>query len=213
MHHRTSSHLPLCPGCLSLCLPVSVSVPVSVFVPLSVSRCPSLCAGLPLSVLCCVITCCLCFRCAALRVVLCAVLCRLPAASHVARRAASAPLVPCCVRLFLVSPSASSLPGGRDCLLSYFSLSSSACHTFPPVFLAFLALLRCVAQNLAFADFFSRGHDPFTHACKARPLTDVGWTFPSLSLSCHVVVHKKASPEHWRTGVATTNAGHFMTAC
>ena len=111
-----------------LSVPV-VCLSVSLFLCLSpslfLSRCPSLCAGLPLSVLCCVITCCLCFRCAALRVVLCAVLCRLPAASHVARRAASAPLVPCCVRLFLVSPSASSLPGGRDCLLSYFSSVSS----------------------------------------------------------------------------------------
>ena len=32
-------------------------------------------------------------------------------------------------------------------------------------------------------DFFSRGHDPFAHACKARPLTIVGRTSLSVSLS------------------------------
>ena len=31
--------------------------------------------------------------------------------------------------------------------------------------------------------FFSRDHDPFAHACKARPLTTVGWTSLSVSLS------------------------------
>ena len=35
----------------------------------------------------------------------------------------------------------------------------------------------------ALTDSFSRGHDPFAHACKARPLTIVGWTSLSVSLS------------------------------
>ena len=35
----------------------------------------------------------------------------------------------------------------------------------------------------AFTDSFSMGHDPFAHACKARPLTIVGWTSLSVSLS------------------------------
>ena len=36
----------------------------------------------------------------------------------------------------------------------------------------------------ALTDSFSRGHDPFAHACKARPLTIVGW----ISLSVIVIV-------------------------
>ena len=50
--------------------------------------------------------------------------------------------------------------------------------------------LQCVSANLAnrashtsFNRLFSRGHDPFAHACKARPLTIVGWTSLSVSLS------------------------------
>ena len=35
-------------------------------------------------------------------------------------------------------------------------------------------------------DSFSRGYDPYTHACKARPLTTVGRT----SLRCHHLVHR-----------------------
>merc|ERR1712136_702948 len=37
--------------------------------------------------------------------------------------------------------------------------------------------------TLVVTDFFSRGHDPFAHACKARPLTIVGRTSVSVSLS------------------------------
>ena len=37
-------------------------------------------------------------------------------------------------------------------------------------------------------DFFSRGHDPFAHACKARPLTIVGRTSLSVSLSMSFAV-------------------------
>ena len=36
----------------------------------------------------------------------------------------------------------------------------------------------------ALTDFFSWGYDPYTHACKTRPLTTVGWT----SLSVIVIV-------------------------
>ena len=35
----------------------------------------------------------------------------------------------------------------------------------------------------ALTDSFSRGYDPHTHACKAKPLTIVGWTSLSVSLS------------------------------
>ena len=46
----------------------------------------------------------------------------------------------------------------------------------------------------AVTDSFSWGHDPFTHACKARPLTDVGWTFLSVSLS--LSLSKACHQEH-----------------
>ena len=54
-----------------------------------------------------------------------------------------------------------------DCTLSS---TVSQLHTLPRV-----------QGTTASTDSFSRGHDPFTHACKARPLTDVGW--PSLTVS------------------------------
>ena len=41
--------------------------------------------------------------------------------------------------------------------------------------------LPTVQVPSALTFFFLWGHDPFTHACKAR--TDVGWTFLSVSLS------------------------------
>ena len=41
---------------------------------------------------------------------------------------------------------------------------------------------QCKCHQLK-TDFFSWGHDPVTHASKARPLTDVGWTNLSVSLS------------------------------
>ena len=34
----------------------------------------------------------------------------------------------------------------------------------------------------ALTDSFSRGHDPSAHACKARPLTFVGWTSLGVSI-------------------------------
>ena len=45
----------------------------------------------------------------------------------------------------------------------------------------------------ALTDFFSWGYDPYTHACKARPPTTVGWT----SLSVIVIVLVVTTP---RTG-------------
>ena len=41
----------------------------------------------------------------------------------------------------------------------------------------------------ALTDSFSRGHDPSAHACKARPLTVVGWT--SLSVNVNVIELKQ----------------------
>ena len=65
-----------------------------------------------------------------------------------------------------------------------------------PVFLLFVIDViahchqQCASTHLAnsaspisFNRLFSWGYDPFTHACKARPLTDVGWTSVSASLS------------------------------
>ena len=45
----------------------------------------------------------------------------------------------------------------------------------------------------ALTDFFSRGHDPFAHACEARPLTIVGWTF----LNVIVIVTVNLRYTHW----------------
>ena len=42
----------------------------------------------------------------------------------------------------------------------------------------------------ALTDSFSRGHDHYTHACEARPLTTVGWT----SSSVIVIVSSKGHP-------------------
>ena len=42
----------------------------------------------------------------------------------------------------------------------------------------------------ALTDSFSWGHDPFTHACKARPLTVVGWTSLSVIVIVIVIVRK-----------------------
>ena len=47
----------------------------------------------------------------------------------------------------------------------------------------FPATLTTAQVPSALTDFFSWCHDPFTHASKARPLRDVGWTFLSVSLS------------------------------
>ena len=74
-------------------------------------------------------------------------------------------------------------------------ITATACVlTHPFVFLC-LMLLHSVINSVqvrilptvqvpsAFTDFFSWGDDPYTRACKARPLTVVGWTFLSVSLS------------------------------
>ena len=45
----------------------------------------------------------------------------------------------------------------------------------------------------AFTDSFSRGHDPFAHACKARPLTIVGRTSLSVSLSLSLSLRRNTT--------------------
>ena len=72
---------------------------------------------------------------------------------------------------------------------------ATACVFFPHVL---ILVIRCTAhchQQCASANFansashtsferhFFAGHDPFAHACQARPLTNVGWTSESVSLS------------------------------
>ena len=65
-------------------------------------------------------------------------------------------------------------------LILFFS--AIACHLFDPLSVTCtlsstvsqLPTLPRVQGTTALTDFFSRGYDPFTHACKARPLTDLG---------------------------------------
>ena len=47
----------------------------------------------------------------------------------------------------------------------------------------YVQILPTEQATSALTDFFSRGHDPFAHACKARPPTIVGRTSLSVSLS------------------------------
>ena len=92
-------------------------------------------------------------------------------------------------------PGFSWFPGSLRCVAQ--NLRISIVKIFNSVnSLHFLIATRCTAhchfnrvQVLALSteqaapvltDSFSRGHDPFTHACKARPLTDVDWTFLSV---------------------------------
>ena len=45
-----------------------------------------------------------------------------------------------------------------------------------------------IAQDTpVLTDSFSRGYDPYTHACKARPLSTDGWT--SLSVIVIAIIH------------------------
>jgi len=44
--------------------------------------------------------------------------------------------------------------------------------------------LPIAQETPVLTDSFSRGYDPYTHACKARPLSTDGWT--SLSVICHL---------------------------
>ena len=76
-------------------------------------------------------------------------------------------------------------------------LNSENLYQQQPVFLifhVFRLVIRCTAQchlqtlptvqaTPALTDSFSRGHDHFAHAWKVRPLTFVGWTSLSVSLS------------------------------
>ena len=74
--------------------------------------------------------------------------------------------------------------------------SNSLCLFHPFVF--FSLCVRCTAHchqqcvsahvansasHISSYRLFSRGHDPFAHACEARPLTIVGWISLSVSLS------------------------------
>ena len=52
--------------------------------------------------------------------------------------------------------------------------------------------------------FFSWGYDPYTHACKARPLTTVGWT--SLSVIVIVIVIDRRSDDPRRCCLADIKA-------
>ena len=78
---------------------------------------------------------------------------------------------------------------------------SSCCLPGPPGPLRF-----CCTVPSALTDYFSRGDDPYTHACKARPLTVVGRTSLSvIVICCHsfglpalplcVTTHAKIIPE------------------
>ena len=96
----------------------------------------------------------------------------------------------------------------RGFYLREISFSEFICSNDYPFFCLpcyFLIVTRCTAhchfnrvqvQALpteqaapVLTDSFSRGYDPYTHACKARPLTTVGRT----SLRCHHLVHRVGS--------------------
>ena len=47
----------------------------------------------------------------------------------------------------------------------------------------------------ALTDSFSQGHDPSAHACKARPLTFVGWPSLSVSMSMSKGLHSNHTRE------------------
>ena len=59
-------------------------------------------------------------------------------------------------------------------------LSAIACEFFGPLFFdctlssTVSQLAKSARRNSFIRLFFSRGQDTFTHACKARPVTDVG---------------------------------------
>ena len=60
-------------------------------------------------------------------------------------------------------------------------VSAIACDLFDPLSCDLHTVVNSVSvthlaksARHALTDFFSRGYDPFTHACKARPLTDLG---------------------------------------
>ena len=50
-------------------------------------------------------------------------------------------------------------------------------------------------SSCTLTDSFSRGYDPFTHVCEARPLTVVGWTSLSVSLSLSLSLSSVACVE------------------
>ena len=67
-----------------------------------------------------------------------------------------------------------------SCFFLYVIRCTAHCHQQ-----CVCAKLANRASHTSFNRLFSGGHDPFAHACKARPLTIVGWTSLSVSLSCH----------------------------
>ena len=47
-----------------------------------------------------------------------------------------------------------------------------------------------IAQDTpVLTDSFSRGYDPYTHACKARPLSTDGWTSLSVIVIVNIYMH------------------------
>ena len=76
-------------------------------------------------------------------------------------------------------------------LFSYFSsferlsLGSDALHTVACVQ---VQTLPTAQDTPVLTDSLSRGNDPYTHACKARPLSTDGWTSLSVIVIVFVVV-------------------------
>ena len=76
------------------------------------------------------------------------------------------------------------MPTQHGNLLTFISSHVDVLHT-----VINSVLVQTLPQRKsALTDSFSRGHDPFAHACKARPPTIVGWTSLSVSLSVIVTV-------------------------
>ena len=62
-----------------------------------------------------------------------------------------------------------------------FSLTFDVLHSV--INSVWVQTLPTAQATPASPDSFSRGHEAFAHACKVRPLTNVGWTSLSVSLS------------------------------
>ena len=88
-----------------------------------------------------------------------------------------------------------------------FSLSFDVLHTVINSLL--VQTFRTAQVTPALTDSFSRGHDPFAHACQARPLTIVGWTSlsVSLSLSLSLSLAEKNAEKVWKTKAWATYEG------
>ena len=65
----------------------------------------------------------------------------------------------------------------------------------------------------ALTDSFSRGYGPSAHACKARPLTYVGWTSLSVSMSINVPAEWTGISVFPSTGSLNNMSANVVSVC